>query len=483
MKTFLTAFLISFAFLLVVTPILIHYGHKWGLVDATNRRTIHRGRIPRIGGIGIALGTILPLVLLYFYHNNVSEVFFQSLYNPLVVIGGGLLISGLGLLDDVKGVPARWKFLFQIALAVAAYYLGFMIDRVHTPWGFVEFGYFSLPLTILWIVGIINAFNLIDGMDGLSSGIAFFVSVTIFILALHNMVEFVALISAALAGAVVGFLVFNFNPAKIFMGDTGSMFIGFILAVLSLKGASKHSTLVSVLVPVVAMGVPILDTTLAFARRFLRNQPIFMADRQHIHHLLLSKGWNQRRVVMTLYAITVVFTALALFSMFLKDRDAFLILAVFSVLVIVIITKLGYLDILLSRYRVRNDDRLEHLLEETLVRQIGRLPLREMEDLIFDLPVKGFSVITAAGKPLFESGEKDPVNFLDLQAGSEHFLRLYWKGVVPSINTRESLMLSVVAKALLSYLRIEKKAAADLTSPTGADKLPHERSHSGDTPT
>ncbi len=464
MKTFLTAFLIAFGFVAFVTPILIHYGLKWGLVDVTNRRTIHRGRIPRIGGVGIALGTILPLVLLYFYHNNVSEVFFKEIANPIVVIGGGLLISGLGLLDDAKGVPAKWKFLFQIALAVGAYYLGFMIDRVYTPWGFVEFGYFSLPLTVLWIVGIVNAFNLIDGMDGLSSGIAFFVSLTIFVLAIHNMIEFVALISAALAGAVVGFLLYNFNPAKIFMGDSGSMFIGFILAVLSLKGASKHSTLVSVLVPIVAMGVPILDTTLAFVRRLLRNQPIFMADRQHIHHLLLSKGWNQRRVVMTLYGLSVFFTAIALFAMFLKDREAFLILAAFSVVVIVIITKLGYLDILLSRYRMSRERRLETILEETLVRQIGRLPLREMEALIFDLPIKGFALIDAKGTPLFSSGEKDPVNFLDLQTEGEHFLRLYWNGVVPAINARETLMLSLIAKSLAAYLGVGTKEPAETSA-------------------
>jgi len=464
MKTFFTAFLIAFVFVAFITPILIHYGYKWGIVDTTNRRTIHRGRIPRIGGIGIALGTLLPLVLLYFYHNNVSEVFFETPANPIVVIGGGILISALGFLDDARGVPAKWKFLFQIAIAIGAYYLGFMIDRVYTPWGFVEFGFLSLPLTILWIVGIINAFNLIDGIDGLSSGIAFFVSLTIFILALRNMVEFVALISAALAGAVVGFLLYNFNPAKIFMGDSGSMFIGFILAVLSLKGASKHSTLVSVLVPVVAMGVPILDTTLAFLRRLLRNQPIFMADRQHIHHLLLSKGWNQRRVVITLYGVTVFFTAIALFAMFLKDREAFLILAAFSVIIIVIITKLGYLDILLSRYRTSREQKLEHILEETIVRQIGRLPLREMEDLIYDLPVKGFAVITADGKAVFESGEKDPINFLDLQTEGNYFLRLYWKGIVPAINSRETLMLALIAKALLAYLGIGKKefAAGDV---------------------
>ena len=457
MKTFLTAFLISFSFLLVVTPILIHYGRRWGVVDASNRRTIHSGNIPRIGGVGISLGTMLPLVLLLFYHNNVSEVFFSSLANPLVIIGGGLLISGLGLLDDVRGVPARWKFLFQIAVAAAAYRFGFAIEQLSTPFGAIEFGYLSLPVTILWIVGIINAFNLIDGMDGLSSGIAFFVSVTILILALHNNIEFVALISAALAGAVVGFLVYNFNPAKIFMGDSGSMFIGFLLAVLSLKGASKHHTLVSLLVPIVAMGVPILDTALALLRRFLRSQPLFMADRQHIHHVLLSKGWNQRRVVLTLYGITILFTALALFSVFLKDREAFLIIVVFSVIIVVIITKLGYLDILLGRYRLNRENRMEDLLERMFVERLSQMPLREMEEFIFSLPIQGFALITADGETIFESGTKDPVNFLDIPAERDHFLRLHWKGVVPAINTRESQMFTVVAKSMFLFICGEKR--------------------------
>jgi hypothetical protein len=247
------------------------------------------------------------------------------------------------------------------------------------------------------------------------------------------------------------------------MGDSGSMFIGFILAVLSLKGASKHSTLISVLVPIVAMGVPILDTTLAFVRRFMRNQPLFMADRQHIHHILLSKGWNQRRVVITLYGVTVLFTALALFSIFLKDREAFLIILVFSVIVVVLITKLGYLDMLLSKHRLGRENRMEDMLEGILVERLSHMPLRDMEALIFSLPIQGFALITGEGGSLFESGDRDPVNFLDIPADKDRFLRLYWRGVVPTINSRESLMFTIIAKSLSSFVSGKKKNGTNLT--------------------
>lgn len=457
MKTYLIAFISSFLYLLAVTPFLIYIGKKYGFVDKANRRSVHKGLIPRIGGIGIATGTVLPLIMLSFYDNDPSAMFFSTAFNPIVVIGGGLAISIFGLVDDIKGIPARYKFLFQIMLATMAYYLGFAMESVQSPFGMIYFGWLSLPITILWIVGIINAFNLIDGLDGLSSGIAFFVTITLFILALHNNVLFVALLSACLAGAVVGFLVYNFNPAKIFMGDAGSMFIGFILAVLSLKGASKGSAIVSLLIPIMAMGVPILDTTLAFVRRFLRNQPIFLADRQHIHHILLSKGFNQRKVVMILYGISMSFTLLALFSIFLKDKEVFLILLVFSIIIVVIITKLGYMDIIYGKYKSKKADSIESLLETVIVNKISTIPLAEMESLIFSLPINGFTVLKADGQILFESGKPEPTNFLDIVASKDHFLRFHWNGTVPAINAKEAQMFTIIAKSLLKYVSTNKK--------------------------
>jgi len=447
MKTYLTSFIVSFLFVVSITPFLINFGKKYGFVDTVNRRKIHRGAIPRIGGIGIALGTLFPLFLLFFYNNSVSQVLFGSSENISVIIGGGLSIALLGLVDDIKGVKAKWKLAFQLALAVAAWMSGFAITAVSMPWGVVQLGWFGFFFTVLWIVGIINAFNLIDGMDGLSSGISFFACITIMTLSIANGYMFVALVSAALAGAVVGFLIFNFNPAKIFMGDAGSMFIGYILAVLSLKNQSKGHTIVSLLIPVIAMGLPILDTTLAFVRRFLRNQSIFVADRQHIHHILLSKGWNQRKVVLVLYGISVVFTSLSMLLIFNKDLQAFLIITVFSIVVFVLITKLGYMEMFYNRFRTKKKNRLEAQLEDII---ISKVACNINADELFNLlPIKGYKLLDKKGEVLLFKGEKDEINFIDMSTEKELHLRLFWKSSVPTINTKEAAMLSILTKSIL----------------------------------
>ncbi len=446
MRTYLTSFIVSFLFVLVTTPFLIKIGIKHGFVDKVDQRKIHQGVVPRIGGIGIAIGTLFPLFLLYFYNNFVSQTLFGSIENVVVIIFGGLSISILGLFDDIKGLPAKFKFLFQIALAVIAIYCGFSINAMSTPWGVVQLGWVGHFITVLWIVGIINAFNLIDGMDGLSSGVSFFACITIMSLSIVNGYMFVALVSAALAGAVVGFLVYNFNPAKIFMGDAGSMFIGYVLAVLSLKNQSKGHTIVSMLVPIIAMGLPILDTTLAFLRRFLRNQSIFSADKQHIHHILLSKGLNQRKVVFMLYGISVVFTALAMLLIFQKDVEAFLVIVVFSIVVFVIVSKLGYTEMFYSRFKTRKEDRLENHLENYLVEKITIQNYNEMFDV---LPISGFEILDCEGKRIALEGTSGGVHFFDIAAEKNKIVRLYWVSSVPTINNREAAMLLVLAKSIV----------------------------------
>ena len=456
MKTYLTSFIVSFLFVVSATPFLIDFGKKHGFVDKVNRRKIHRGAIPRIGGIGIALGTLFPLFLLYFYNNSVSHILFGSSSNVFVIIVGGLLISMLGLLDDIKGVGAKWKLAFQLALAVAAWMNGFAITAVSMPWGIVQLGWLGFFFTVLWIVGIINAFNLIDGMDGLSSGISFFACITIMTLSIANDYMFVALVSAALAGAVVGFLIFNFNPAKIFMGDAGSMFIGYILAVLSLKNQSKGHTVISLLIPVIAMGLPILDTTLAFVRRFLRNQSIFVADKQHIHHILLSKGWNQRKVVLVLYGISIVFTSLSMLLIFNKDLQAFLIITVFSIVIFVLITKLGYMEMFYSRFRTKKKNRLETQLEDMILEKVSKNI--NADDLFNTLPIKGYQIIDEKGQTTHHKGEKDEINFIDISSENETCVRFFWNTSVPTINTKEATMLSILTKSILkNSVKPEKK--------------------------
>ena len=444
MTTYLTSFIVSFVFVCVVTPILIKLGIKFGFVDQVNQRKIHRGVIPRIGGIGISLGTLLPIFLLFYVHSGVK---IATTDNIFLFVAGGLGISLVGLFDDIKGINAKVKFLFQIAIAVMATMHGALITALPMPWGRLELGFFGYILTVFWIIGIINAFNLIDGMDGLSSGITLFASLTIAMLAIVNGYLPTALVALALAGAVTGFLIYNFNPAKIFMGDSGSMFIGYILAVLSLKSQSKAHAVVSILVPIIAMGLPILDTTLAFMRRLLRHQSIFSADKQHIHHFLLSLGFNQRKTVLILYSISIMFTALAMLMIFKKNIDTFLIVLIFAIIVFVIIKKLGYVEMIYGKFRVKKENSLEKHLENFF---IDRISLDPNDNFFSELPIKGFDILDIKGNNLFSTGEKDKINFFDISARRSRIVRLYWTENVPIIGSRESAMLILMSKTLVA---------------------------------
>ena len=378
--------------------------------------------------------------------------------------GGGLAISLLGLVDDIKGVNAKIKMLFQILIAFFATQHGALIESLPMPWGRLELGVFGYVLTIFWIIGIINAFNLIDGMDGLSSGITLFSSLTLAMLAIANEYLPTALVALALAGAVTGFLIYNFNPARIFMGDSGSMFIGYILAVLSLRSQSKAHAVVSILVPIIAMGVPILDTTLAFMRRILRHQSIFAADKQHIHHFLLSLGFNQRKTVLILYAISVLFTILSMVMIFNKNIDTFLIVIIFAIIVFVIIKKLGYVEMIYGKFRVKKENSLEKHLENFF---IDRISLDAKDNFFSELPIKGFDILDIKGNNLFSQGEKDKINFFDISARRSRIVRLYWTENVPIIGARESAMLILMSKTLVAKFapisdKDEKKLLAEI---------------------
>ncbi|MBQ4438761.1 undecaprenyl/decaprenyl-phosphate alpha-N-acetylglucosaminyl 1-phosphate transferase [bacterium] len=462
MTTYLTSFIISFIFVCFATPILIKIGLKFGFVDQVNQRKIHRGAIPRIGGIGISLGTLLPIFLLcFFFHTG---IILNTTNNIVLYFVGGLAISLLGLFDDINGINAKIKLLFQTAIAFLATQYGALVETLPMPWGRLELGIFSYVITIFWIIGIINAFNLIDGMDGLSSGITLFSSLTLAVLAIVNGYLPTALVALALAGAVTGFLIYNFNPARIFMGDSGSMFIGYILAILSLRSQSKAHAVVSILVPIIAMGVPILDTTLAFMRRMMRHQSIFAADKQHIHHFLLSLGFNQRKTVLILYSISILFTVLSLLMIFNKNIDTFLIVLVFAIIIFVIITKLGYIEMIYGRFRVKKENSLEKHIENFF---IDRISLAKDEDIFSGLPIKGFDILDIKGNNLFSQGEKDKINFFDISARRSRIVRLYWTENVPIIGARESAMLILMSKTLVAKFapisdEDEKKLLAEI---------------------
>ncbi|QQR89106.1 MAG: undecaprenyl/decaprenyl-phosphate alpha-N-acetylglucosaminyl 1-phosphate transferase [Myxococcales bacterium] len=310
MLSSLTAFLISVLCAALFTPLVRIFAHRVGAVDTPGGRRVNERAIPRMGGLAVAAAFFVPFIALFLLDTGVARVFFAEPSHAAGLVFGGLLVCGLGALDDLRGVRAWHKLAVQIAAALVAFYCGYRIDAVNLPgMGILQMGIFAAPVTVLWIVAIINALNLIDGLDGLAAGIAFFACVTNFVVAVIGHNDLVMLLAASLGGAVLGFLVYNFNPASIFMGDSGSMFLGYVLATMSLLGSAiKSSTTVAILVPLVALGVPIMDTLLAMARRFLERRPIFSPDRGHIHHRLLELGLTHRRAVLILYGFSVVFT-------------------------------------------------------------------------------------------------------------------------------------------------------------------------------
>jgi len=257
----------------------------------------------------------------------------------------GFVVFLLGLYDDVRSVSPAVKFAVQAAAGAMLWLGGLRILEIpvlfgsyHLPW------FIGLSLTIIWVLGITNAFNLIDGLDGLAAGSAHFSTLAVFVVALLTQSSLVALLTVALTGAILGFLRFNFNPATIFLGDSGSLFIGFMLSALALEGAQKAPTVIAVAIPVVSFGLPILETSLSVLRRLIGGRPVFTADREHIHHKLLQMGLSHRQVVIVLYAVSALFGLLSLFLLWPTGSSLGLVLAVLGTGVWLGVQHLGYLE-------------------------------------------------------------------------------------------------------------------------------------------
>lgn len=295
---FATAVVASF----VLTFAVRARARRAGLFDPTDERKLHERPVPRIGGLAIFLAVAIALGLVVaLFGGSVVQVGGSRL---LVVLAGAAAMHALGLYDDVAPLRARWKFLAQIAISLAVYAAGVRITTLSLPLaGIVDLGpVIGLLFTVIWFVGITNAFNLIDGLDGLAAGAALFAFTTMFVVASINGMVGAAALTLILTGATLGFLWYNFHPASIFLGDSGSLFLGFMLAGIGVLSSSKSPTAIAVAIPLVSLGLPVLDTILSIARRFLRGQPIFAPDRGHIHHRLLNLGHSPRKVALLLYA-------------------------------------------------------------------------------------------------------------------------------------------------------------------------------------
>ncbi|HKX27184.1 MAG TPA: MraY family glycosyltransferase [Blastocatellia bacterium] len=309
MKTYLILFLIALCASLTLTPMVRRLCERHGWLDLPGeRRRIHGKATPRLGGVAVFTSLLIALAVLPLADNYISHSLQAEFSQLLVVLTPAALIFGLGVWDDLKGLDARFKLMAQIATAMLLYGLGVRVEALSLPIvGSIELpGIVGFAITVFWVVAVTNAFNLIDGVDGLAAGAALFASLVMVVVSIALGHRFVTVISIAMAGALIGFLRYNFNPASIFLGDSGALFVGFVLAALSVKGAQKASTAVAVAIPLLAFGLPVIDTGLTIIRRFLARRPLFKGDREHIHHMLLARGWSQRRVVLSLYGACAI---------------------------------------------------------------------------------------------------------------------------------------------------------------------------------
>ena len=288
---------------------VISFSKKEGLVDIPNERKIHTKPISRIGGVAIWASTMLTFLCLVF----LCYYPYGSLLSGILL--GSSLMFLLGLIDDIYNLNAKFKLFIQVAIATLVYLLGVQINELPIAGG-IDLGIFSYPITLLWIVGISNAVNFIDGVDGLAGSVVTVNAITLAIIAVtmtpSNPIS--ALIGFILAGSMLAFLTFNFNPAKIFMGDSGALFSGFLLATISITGVMKAATL-AIIVPFVVLAVPIMDITYASLRRILKGKSPFVADSEHIHHKLLHAGFSQKKTVVILTSVASLAGAMAAFFM------------------------------------------------------------------------------------------------------------------------------------------------------------------------
>ncbi len=334
---------IAFFCSLVLTPLVRGAALKFNLVDRPDARKIHKEPIPRVGGVAIALAYILSVgfVLIAPYRGLPFSID-TVIPRALVLMPAAGLVFAIGLVDDLLGLKPWQKLIGEIVAAVIAFQAGVRIDFLH-QWSHLHL-WLSLPLTVLWLVGCANAFNLIDGLDGLAAGVGLFATLTSLVAALtHNNLQ-LALVTAPLAGCLLGFLRYNFNPASIFLGDSGSLLIGFLLGCYGAMWSDKSATAIGLTAPMMAMAIPLLDVALSIARRFIRNQPIFGADRGHIHHRLLEKGLTPRRAALFLYGICGIAAVLSLLQDAAHDRAGGVIIVLFCIVAWVGVQHLGYTE-------------------------------------------------------------------------------------------------------------------------------------------
>lgn len=323
----------------VSTPYLKKLAYYLKVIDIPkDNRRVHKKPIPKLGGLAIYISFVTMVIL---KKGPVNET------EMGILIGASIIVIG-GFIDDKYDLKPRYKLMFQLAATLVIIHFGIKISVMTNPssdvYKYISLsGFISIPLTVIWVVGVTNAFNLIDGLDGLSAGIAFIACVTMIVVSFlsGNVESEVIVLTVALAGAILGFLPYNFNPASIFMGDIGSQLLGFLLSAIAIKGAIKSASAFVLAVPILALGLPIYDTLFAIVRRKINGKAITQADKGHLHHRLLAMGLNQKQVVIIMYLISAILGILAVIVMQLPNRKGYILMTAVIIFIIFLAWKVG----------------------------------------------------------------------------------------------------------------------------------------------
>ncbi|MGF7058861.1 glycosyltransferase family 4 protein [Brassicibacter mesophilus] len=339
MTNYYLAFFIPLILAYLFTPVAKIIAKKIGAIDVPkDDRRVHKVPIPRLGGLAIYIASMIAMVMFLPFDKATAAI----------MIGGTIIVI-TGIIDDVKPMPAKLKLVLQILAAFVLIMGDVKIEFITNPFdkgdGLLYLKGFSVPITIFWVVGITNTLNLIDGLDGLSAGVAAIAAVSLFFVASGFGYVQVMIMAAIVAGSAFGFLPHNFNPAKIFMGDTGALFLGFMLSAIAIEGVMKSFATIAIVVPVLVLGLPIFDTTFAICRRLINKRPIMEADKGHVHHRLLAKGLSQKQTVMVLYMVSAALGTVAVLLADVRSDHGVIILGVVFSLVILGAARLGVIDI------------------------------------------------------------------------------------------------------------------------------------------
>ncbi|NEU30270.1 undecaprenyl/decaprenyl-phosphate alpha-N-acetylglucosaminyl 1-phosphate transferase [bacterium LRH843] len=329
------ALLICFIVTVLMTPVVKKFAIKIGATDKPNHRKVHQTVMARLGGLAIYIGFLVGFVILQPESSDIHVL-------PIMI--GGFIIIVTGFLDDMIELAAKWKLFGQFLAASVVIFNGVDVDFINLPFnGVLELGWLSIPLTFLWIIGVTNAINLIDGLDGLAAGVSSIVLLTISGLAIADGNMFVAAFGVILLGSTLGFLVHNFNPAKIFMGDTGALFLGYMISVIALLGF-KNVTLFSLLIPIIILAIPISDTLFAIVRRLVQKKPLSAPDKSHLHHCLLRLGLSHKQTVLAIYALSAFFSLAAVMLTMATLWISLIIICVILIVIELLVERVGLIS-------------------------------------------------------------------------------------------------------------------------------------------